>query len=338
MRATNATLGSLITFEEQRLGLGINWRRTAPSPDRTVPFRPVIEICGPRGAYRDKLLIPQDGELIEVTATAGPTGKGEDFGFSHEEDFYKIGAIDGRFVYLTFDIDALFNNPPDGLNLNKLFEAIAGGMLNKAKDYIDSYAHEDEARRYVAWNLAGFEEQQSRWRVDMRDNEYELDRAHTTIVNLLRKNRDLRDMLNAANQVTKATREEMSAKEFAAIRKMMPNPICAIELVSGELRLETTEVTIDYNGIDYELGRFTIHLGSDRVRIYSVEGRAWPHPHINEDGVVCWGSVGTHVARLQGEREHAALVAVIVEFLHSYNEDDAYRNIRAWGDDPDYDE
>ena len=45
---------------------------------------------------------------------------------------------------------------------------------------------------------------------------------------------------------------------------------------------------------------------------------------------------GAPVAKLLGERKHAALVVTLREFLQSYNPHDAYRRIETWA--PDYDE
>ncbi|MFZ4580865.1 MAG: hypothetical protein ACOYOB_20980 [Myxococcota bacterium] len=84
------------------------------------------------------------------------------------------------------------------------------------------------------------------------------------------------------------------------------------------------------------LGSFTLQIGPDSVRIYSDKGQRYPHPHVSSDAVPCWGNLGPPIARLLGERQYAGLVAAIVEFLHSYNERDAYRHIEHW--DPDYDE
>ena len=111
-----------------------------------------------------------------------------------------------------------------------------------------------------------------------------------------------------------------------------------MEVQSGELRLETIPLVVEYEDVDYDLGCFHISIGNDRVRILSPSGRPHPHPHVSDSGIVCWGSIGTEVAKLLGEREHAALVAVIIEFLQSYNAGDAYRRIEFWGDDPPYDD
>jgi hypothetical protein len=84
------------------------------------------------------------------------------------------------------------------------------------------------------------------------------------------------------------------------------------------------------------MGAVTLMIMPDRVRMYSDSGRTYPHPHVSADGVPCWGNVGPGIAKLLGEGQYAALVAVIWEFLHSYNERDAYRHIQTW--DPEYSE
>lgn len=330
------TLSALIDFERERSETDISWSRQAPGTNGA--FRPVIQFQGPRYGYGGRVLVPQDGKLHEIMVAAGIAEKGEIIGLAHDGDFYRLAAVDGRHVTLTFDLEAVFENPPEGLNPKKLFEDIAGQAIPKAKAYIAAYKWEHEADKYLEWNTAGFEEQVGGWRQNVHENEYALDRAHSTIVNLLRKNAELRDMLEAAGKVTRVKREELSKSEFQSLLKMMPTPVTSVEMQGGELQLETVPLTVEHDGVDYDLGSFHIRVGNDRVRIHSPADRVYPHPHVSDSGIVCWGSIGTEVARLLGEREHAALVAVIIEFLRSYNAEDAYRRIEFWGDDPPYDD
>ena len=326
------TLTALIDFERQRTGIPVFWRRRQRRDDGG--FRPAIQFQGPTSAYPDRVMIPQDGNLFDVTVATGAINGGKEIGVKHNDEYYKLATVDGRYINFICDIEALFENPPDGFLPHKFFEEVAKEAVPAAREFIEAYKHDEEAKKYREWNMAGFEEQLSRWRANMRDNEFELDRAHSTIVNLIRKNRDLKDQLEAAGKLTRTKREELSKAEFQRVLKMMPAPIRTVEIQSGELRLEIDSLSVEHDGVDYDLGALQVKIGSDRVRIFSLDGNSYAHPHVGDDGIVCWGSIGTEVAKLLGDREHAALVAVIVEFLQSYNEEDAYRRIEHWGDEP----
>jgi hypothetical protein len=116
----------------------------------------------------------------------------------------------------------------------------------------------------------------------------------------------------------------------------VPAPVQTVDLDYGRLVVVLQPITLNCDGCDYHMGAFTLQIAADNIRIWSDSGNRYPHPHVSSDGVPCWGNLGPHIAKLLGERSYAGLIATVVEFLHSYNERDAYRRIETW--DPDWSE
>ena len=164
----------------------------------------------------------------------------------------------------------------------------------------------------------------------------ELERLFAMVSVLTRKNTELRELMVTTATATRKDREVRAGTEFLSLVKMFPNPVESFDVEHGQFVVHLKPITLEDDGSEYEMGRFTLQLGNDAVRIYSDTGNRYPHPHVSSDGIPCWGNLGPHIAKLLGERQYAGLIAAIIEFLHSYNERDAYRRIEHW--DPDHED
>jgi hypothetical protein len=244
--------------------------------------------------------------------------------------------VDGRRVILAFDLERLFEAPQGDLQPGLVLEAVLGPALPKAVEFVNSYPWDDESTRFVQWNVQGVDDQVSTWKQNVRDNEAELERLTTMTSSLCRKNAELREQMKAAVASTKTDREAKARDEFKSVIKMVPSPVQTVDLDYGRLVVTLRPITLTHEDCDYAMGGFTLQIAADSIRIWSDGGNRYPHPHVSSDGVPCWGNLGPHVAKLLGERCYAGLVAVVIEFLHSYNERDAYRRIETW--DPDWSE
>ncbi|MBI5611374.1 MAG: hypothetical protein HY902_21055, partial [Deltaproteobacteria bacterium] len=138
----------------------------------------------------------------------------------------------------------------------------------------------------------------------------------------------------AASQMTRQEREAKAQSEFAALTKMVPEVIRTLSTDHGRLTVVLQPLVLEHEDCSYDMGSYTLHIDSDRVRIANDNGRDYPHPHVSSDGIPCWGNLGSVIAKALGEREYVGLVTAIVAFLQSYNARDAYRDIEQW--DPDY--
>lgn len=107
-----------------------------------------------------------------------------------------------------------------------------------------------------------------------------------------------------------------------------------LEVYTDDIIIETEEYGTHY------IGRFkiSVSLENTTIRFTNLNNRRdayWDssqHPHIDEQGIPCWGSAATTVAMLHGERQYCALVNVLVNYLESVNLDDpAGETIYNWG-------
>jgi len=113
-------------------------------------------------------------------------------------------------------------------------------------------------------------------------------------------------------------------------------------LVDKTLRCLTGPIDIDYDGITYEFGCFWLDLPLGKGRlVIAPETRDqvvddYAHPHLATDGTPCLGNINSSVAQLRGEGKLFDCVALLLEFLRSYNPDNPYLRIERW--DPDWED
>ena len=321
---------------EARYGLPIRYQRWSSRYGSAAPFRHEVQITGPMSGQPGVLRLPYKNDVREVVVAHGLVvpDSAERIDFTVGDSTCTLAAVEGRKITLTFDLESLFESPVGDLQPGLVLEAILGLALPKAIQNVKDYRWEDEAARFIQWNVQGVDEQIATWQHNIRANEQELDRLQSLATSVARKNSELREQCMACALSTKIDREARAKSEFAALVKMLPSPVRTLELDYGKLSVVLCPITLEYDGMDYEMGSFTLQITTESVRIWSDSGNNYPHPHVSSDGVPCWGNLGPSIARLLGEREYVGLVATVIEFLHSYNEHDAYRRIENW--DPDW--
>ncbi len=334
MHGCHPTLDALLTFEEQRCGLPIRWKRYCENGTGGDVYRKEIQVVGPPATAPAAAWIAQGDRVHELEVAAFLPEGGEPIGVTLDGEFYSLASVVGRQIRLHFDLEGVAENPGQ-INVPDLFDSIFERALPLATDFVQQYGWEAEKARYVEWTLAGIRQQLELWRRSIQDNDYEVDRLMGSLAGMLRKNADLRQLVDSAEQVSVETRTEEAQQEMGELLQMMPDPVSSVALQRGKLRVVFSPFTIDYGGQQYDLGTFTAVIGDD-VRITSDLGYSYPHPHVSREEIPCWGNLGAPVAKLLGERKHAALVVTLREFLQSYNPHDAYRRIETWA--PDYDE
>ncbi len=319
---------------ESRLGLPVRYQRWSSRYMGKAPFRHEINVVGPHSGTPATYSLPYKNDVREVEVVSNRPDTGEPLELAVDGSHYHVASVDGRRVRLVFDLERLFEQPPEDLHPGLVLDAVLGAACLKAATFVKEYRWEDETERFLTWNVEGVAGQITAWKQNIRDNEHELDRLVSTTAKLVRKNTELRDQCKAASTTTRTDCEAQAKSEFASLTKLVPTVAAQIDFDSARLVVVLQPLTVEHDGCDYELGSFTLQIAPDNMRIWSDAGLRYPHPHVSSDGVPCWGNLGPHVARLLGERAYASLVAATVEFLKSYNERDAYRRIETW--DPDW--
>jgi hypothetical protein len=123
----------------------------------------------------------------------------------------------------------------------------------------------------------------------------------------------------------------------AELRRLAEVPgVAGVEadLESGTLTVQTAPILIAWNCVEYALGSFRLHLDlAGDVRIESVERpgprAAWEHPHV-QGGLPCLGNIRAGVLKLIAEYELALAAQVLIDFLQTYQPDEAYTPIEGW--------
>lgn len=105
-------------------------------------------------------------------------------------------------------------------------------------------------------------------------------------------------------------------------------------VAGSTLHVATEPVLISWGGATYDLGayRLILDLAGD-VRIESLDRRgpkpSWDHPHV-QDGLPCLGNLREGVLKLIAEYELALAAQVLIDFLSTYQPDDAYTPLEGW--------
>jgi hypothetical protein len=321
---------------EVRHGIAIRYQRWSSRYQDRAAFRHEVELLGPFSGLPALFDVPYKEEVRKVEVAHSLPQQGERIDLTIGDNRYPVASVDGRRVTLAFDLERLFEAPQGDLQPGLVLEAVLNAALPKAVHNVKEYRWSDEAARFIQWNVQGVDDQVNAWKQNVRDNEHELERLTAMSATMVRKNAELREQMKAGADLTKAERELKAKEEFTALVKMVPAPVQTVDLDYGRLVVVLQPVTLEHDGCEYSMGAYTLQIAADNVRIWSDSGNRYPHPHVSSDGVPCWGNLGPHVAKLLGERQYVGLVATIVEFLHSYNERDAYRRIETW--DPDWSE
>ena len=316
-----------------RAKLPLTYTRALPRYQDNASFRHEIEVFGPPAGTPTPYFLPHAGTLHELQVVAALPYDGTAIMLSHDDATYTVASVLGRRVLLSFDLEHLFEEP-GGLAPGLVLEAVLAPAVLLAAENVRAYSWSAETTVFVNFNVVGIDQQILTWRNQVRDNEYELDRLCAMSAGTARKNSDLRDNIRAASQMTRQDRESKAQSEFEGLTKMVPEVIRTLSVDHGRLTVVLQPLTLDVDECCYNMGSYTLHVDSDRVRIHSDNGRDYPHPHVSSDGIPCWGNLGSVIAKALGEREFVGLVTAIVAFLQSYNARDAYRDIEQW--DPDY--
>ena len=119
-------------------------------------------------------------------------------------------------------------------------------------------------------------------------------------------------------------------------RSMRTRPdVVGIEVVDEGIHLRTAPIVIASGGKDYDVGRFTVRLAvNGAVSVWSdapTHPKGVPHPHVDEDGVVCLGSATEPVAKLAAEYRFGDAFDLLLKWLAvGYAPELARHKIEEW--------
>ena len=336
-------LAALLRFEEQRLGLPVEGHRAPLLVCSDSPFRPVVEVNVHTAHGCDSFPVLLENELLDIAAAVFVINDDHVVGFNDRNgDLCPLAGVTGNRLNIYFDLNELFSGngsvkrkPLNGGKLsgnpgNRVAELIFSQAMPIILGNIRRHDWGEERNKYVRTKLEARLKMTAEWQRSIRQNDRAIEEKTFEISNLARKNTELRDRLRTHDLLTAKRLEREAKEEHVLLVQMLGRSIRALEVGNEKLEVLTTPISIEYGGYLYEFGGFTIELplGNGQLTIkptdndHVVEG--YPHPHISSDNIPCLGNIGATVAQLTGEGKLYEAVALLLEFLRSYNEENPY--------------
>jgi len=120
-----------------------------------------------------------------------------------------------------------------------------------------------------------------------------------------------------------------SIRNFEVMKK--DKRIKDIKVRNNLIYVFTNNIKIDIKDIDvFDIGRYEIvyNLLDGDVKIFNQKKlESYQHPHISSEGYPCWGNISTSIPKLLAKLDLVGLTNLILKFLSSYRDEDAYTNI-----------
>jgi len=349
-------LAATLEFEEQRVGLPleVHRRHLIDLPARS-PFRPVVEVNVHTAPTCESFPVRFDDEILEINAPAWVVDDEEVFGYRDRHgDVAALAGVTGNRVRVYFDLDAVYRRPDrvhraptNGVRSAatpgaRLADLVLTAAVTRAGRNIRRYSWKDERAAYARQKLHTRERQVDEWRRAIRDNDAAIEDKTWQIRTLAEKNLALRAQVRSYEQLTRRMMIRHATEDHVRLVAMLGRGLRSLSFENGILRAVTAPIEITWDGVRYDMGTYSIQLplGSGRLAIHPevgcTEAEGFWHPHVNSDGTPCLGNIAGPLAQLLGEGEHAQAVALLLEFLRSYNPDNPYLRIERW--DPDWED
>jgi len=258
-----------------------------------------------------------------------------------------IGSVYENTVYLNFNLPNFINakrytrtargktGNTDGSFLPKLFAQHLRPAFQLAAKFDEGYSYADEKRVHVQNVL-------KTQKTVKKELERKISVQRRSIANHIQAIEQATSRLGEMQQTLaglEADQVKLAKKgetRFRIFNSLWGNGI-------HDLRIEPTHIIfltapIFSEGLPF--GRFwvTIPRGADRQysnitikaenNTYNIGG--YVHPHIHENGSICWGTAGTVIAQFRGRGQEIECIPIILEYLRTYHHDHQYRAIEYW--------
>ena len=341
---SGAALRSLLEFESQKHGLPIEFSLADLRQPQLRMFNNAVQVFAHNVGNKLDLMLPfPDGEVniraqaynIKGTYLTAEEVTKDLIGFKGE-DFTPIAHIEANRLIIYFNLFDLPTRSEDGTNiLAKVCDFIFGQAMPILKETIEKYDFKDERLRYAEVKCMALKAKEKELAQNIATNERELQECLDGVVRYTRSLQTDRLLLEDLKVRTDRKKTEDAVREYLSLLKLTPQPYKEIFFDDKELKAYTPTVYIHHEGTDYEIGEFEVKIAfeSGRLSITNLTNPndGYDHPHIN-GGTVCLGNISTGIAKMIAESEYVGTLTVLHEYLKSYNKDDAYYDLRHWGD------
>jgi len=241
-----------------------------------------------------------------------PAFLGEVFG---DRDGLALAEWHDNNLYVLWDFCLFpFSEPAE-----KMLDRIFNGTLSKLDkpDLFDEAAVRQSLKTVMESDTRNYKQERDNQIAAARQYEANHRRAWAEVVRL-------NQLLNGSEDAV-AKRVDAAVHDLRAVHSL--NGVCNAEFKDGVLEVTTYPVIIQ----DRDLGGFKIKITTDQITFHSLKGNSRSHPHLGSCGAPCFGNVGPQINKLLVEKEYLALVTFLIEYIHSYNSGDAYRQLEECG-------
>jgi len=329
-------LRALLEFEALKHEIPIRYQTEDLREFQPEPFCPQVEIIAhsAEASAGFELRVGEDKFLVEGDVYF-PEGE---MILAHDQP---LAVLKDRYLFLVFDPGLISGNGHQDLGrlLNTLWGPVFDTALPKLVQSIRNYTW-PEASQYARYRVGADQTRIERAEKDVSENEELIQDKIAELLELYRKNDELRQMIAWHQEHTRTQRLKKFVAEYKNLMNLVPHALEKISFTEHKLDAFTQEISLSHRGINYDLGQFqiTVRFRDQDLRIYMYRGPApkdYPHPHVSSDGIPCLGNLAPGVTKLLAEGDYVSLVTVMIEFLKSYNPNNPYLKIDYW--DPDFD-
>jgi hypothetical protein len=343
-------LKELLRFEAEKLRVPLRYAEHTLDAFILPPFRREALIVSHSGYFRETFGIDVgDGDVL-VQVPAQMIEGGEPVGYRDRRGaFVQMGAVFGRVLVLFLSLEALAD--PDSLRLVRgagvrpervlatVFDRVVAPALAGIAAHVATYGWLPERRLFAERRARGLVTRVGQLRQNVALNDRYIEEKTYEIARLARKNQELREQARFFESVTDIRIRREAEREFVSLMDLVPQAFEHVAVEDDRLVAQTYPIRIPSDEGDYDLGSFqiAIQFDSDEVRITKTTGEkpdGYPHPHVSTSGVPCFGNIGPGLMKLLVEGQYAAALAVLRQFLGSYNRADAYIKLEHF--DPDW--
>ncbi len=338
-------LRSLLEFESQKYNLPISYHRVNLDFDLPAAktFKSEIEVFVHRDDVPLPFALPVGGELIQVCASVCsevPDSDATPLGPETGGELQPLAYVNGRRIIIPFDLECLepLNGAPNVIN--RVFDVIAALALSQTVKFIGKYSYKVEEDSFAGVMVRALEQSLHNMERNILDNDYDATKKTQEIIELVTKNRELKEAVEAVQQVGTARKRENAIREFRELLKLQPSPFRSITFDDISLTAETGPIEIVHEDYVYDLGRFEIEIAftTNSLEIRNLEPDrivdGYHHPHVNSSGQPCLGNISLSLTKLLAAKDYVPALILIHQYLGSYNADDAYLKIEKW--DPEW--
>jgi|GEM_PF-1083002 sulfur carrier protein ThiS len=166
-----------------------------------------------------------------------------------------------------------------------------------------------------------------------RDNEYEIQTNLSKIHELSKEISQTKQMLEFFDK-SQNHLQQQAVRMFVDLMKLVPGLYQGFKFEEDVIIGITQPITIIFEDHEYNFDPYEVRIDLNNrcgtILGNSNEINGYIHPHVNDNGEVCWGNIRGLIPNLLGQLDIYGLFQLIHNFLSDYNNDDPYQRIENW--------